>query len=192
MITKLFQALSKTRNGIAGAFNTLLKQRVTPETLEMLEETLITADLGIYTTSGIIKVVEKNATKNFIKAVRNHMFSILPEEIYELPDNPYVVLIVGVNGTGKTTTAAKLAHYYKSMGRSVILVGADTYRAAALEQLKIWSNRIGVRLVSSQSAKDPSAVIYDGIKAAQNDDSNIVVVDTAGRLHTHKIGRAHV
>jgi len=186
MITKLFQALSKTRKGIAGAFNTLIKQRVTPETLEMLEDTLITADLGIYTTSGIIKVVEKNATKNFIKAVRKHMLSILPEEIHELPDNPCVVLVVGVNGAGKTTTAAKLAHYYKSMGKNVILVGADTYRAAALEQLKIWSNRIGVRLISSQFAKDPSAVIYDGIKAAQNDDSNIVVVDTAGRLHTHK------
>ena len=186
MITKLFQALSKTRKGIAVAFNTLIKQRFTPETLEMLEDTLITADLGINTTSGIIKVVEKNATKNFIKAVRKHMLSILPEEIHELPDNPCVVLVIGVNGTGKTTTAAKLAHYYKSMGKNVILVGADTYRAAALEQLKIWSNRIGVRLISSQFAKDPSAVIYDGIKAAQNDDSNIVVVDTAGRLHTHK------
>ena len=186
MITKLFQALSKTRKGIAGAFNILLNQRVTAETLEMLEETLITADLGIYTTSSIIEVVEKNATKNFIKAVRKYMLSILPEEIYELPDIPYVFLVVGINGTGKTTTAAKLAYYYKSMGRSVILVGADTYRAAALEQLKIWSNRIGVRLVSSQSAKDPSAVIYDGIKAAKKDDSNIVVVDTAGRLHTHK------
>ena len=186
MITKLFKALSKTRKGIAGAFNTLIKQRFTPEALEMLEDTLITADLGIYTTSGIIKVVETNATKNFTNAVRKHMLSILPEEIHKLPNKPYVFLIVGVNGTGKTTTAAKLANYYKSMGRSVILVGADTYRAAALEQLKIWSSRIGVRLVSSEFTKDPSAVIYDGIKAAQNDDSNIVVVDTAGRIHTHK------
>ena len=186
MITNLFKALSKTRKGIADAFNTLIKERVTPEALEMLEDTLITADLGIYTTSGIIKVVETNATKNLTNAVRKHMLSILPEEIHKLPNKPYVFLIVGVNGTGKTTTAAKLANYYKSMGRSVILVGADTYRAAALEQLKIWSSRIGVRLVSSQFAKDPSAVIYDGIKAAQNDDSNIVVVDTAGRIHTHK------
>ena len=186
MITKLFKALSKTRKGIAGAFTTLIKQRVPPEALEMLEDTLITADLGIYTTSGIIKVVETNATKNFTNAVRKHMLSILPEEIHKLPNKPYVFLIVGVNGTGKTTTAAKLANYYKSMGRSVILVGADTYRAAALEQLKIWSSRIGVRLVSSEFTKDPSAVIYDGIKAAQNDDSNIVVVDTAGRIHTHK------
>ena len=186
MITKLFKALSKTRKGIAGAFNTLIKERVTSEALEMLEDTLITADIGIYTTSGIVKVVEKNATKNFTNAVRKHMLSILPEEIHKLPNKPYVFLIVGVNGTGKTTTAAKLANYYKSMGRSVILVGADTYRAAALEQLKIWSSRIGVRLVSSEFTKDPSAVIYDGIKAAQNDDSNIVVVDTAGRIHTHK------
>ena len=100
MITELFQALSKTRKGIAGAFNTLIKQRVTSETLEMLEDTLITADLGIYTTSGIINVVEKNATKNFIKAVRKHMLSILPEEIHELPDNPCVVLVIGVNGAG--------------------------------------------------------------------------------------------
>ena len=186
MITKLFQALSKTRKGIAGAFKSLLKQKVTPETLKILEDTLITADLGIHTTSSIIKIVENNATEDFINAVREHMLSILPNETHKLKDRPYVVLIVGVNGTGKTTTTAKLAHYYKSIGRSVILVGADTYRAAALEQLKIWSNRIGVRLVSSQSAKDPSAVIYDGIKAAQSDDSNIVVVDTAGRLHTHK------
>ena len=186
MITELFQTLSKTRKGIADALKSLLKQKITPETLKILEDTLITADLGIHTTSSIIKVVENNATEDFINAVREHMLSILPNETNKLEDRPYVVLVVGVNGTGKTTTTVKLAQYYKSIGRSVILVGADTYRAAALEQLKIWSNRIGVRLVSSQSAKDPSAVIYDGIKAAQSDDSNIVVVDTAGRLHTHK------
>ena len=97
-----------------------------------------------------------------------------------------ILLIIGVNGTGKTTTAAKLANYYKSKGNDVVLVAADTYRAAALDQLEIWSNRIDVRLISNQSAKDPSSGIYDGMDASNSQNSNIVIIDTAGRLHTNK------
>ena len=114
------------------------------------------------------------------------MLSILNSNILDNQSMPFVKLIVGVNGTGKTTTAAKLAYYYKSKGNDVSLVAADTYRAAALDQLKIWSNRIDVRLISNQSAKDPSSVIYDGMAASNSQNSNIVIIDTAGRLHTNK------
>ena len=95
-------------------------------------------------------------------------------------------MVVGVNGTGKTTTVAKLAKLYKDMGNSVTLIAADTYRAAAVEQLRIWSNRAGVELVCNEDAKEPSAVLFDGLKSAKSDDSDVVIVDTAGRLHTYK------
>ena len=186
MISKLFKALSKTRKNIADSFNTLSKKRVSTETLDLLESTLISADIGIDTASEIINLVKTNSGDNHVQSVKDYMFSILDSNKPANQSLPLVKMIIGVNGTGKTTTAAKLAHYYKSNGKNVLLVAADTYRAAALDQLKIWSNRIDIRLISNSSAKDPSSVIYDGMQASYKENSNIVIIDTAGRLHTNK------
>ena len=186
MISKLFNALKRTRTSIADSFNILQKNKISTETLDILESTLISADIGVDTTSEIINLIEKKSGDNYVHSVKDYMLSILNTNILDNQSMPFVKLIVGVNGTGKTTTAAKLAYYYKSKGNDVSLVAADTYRAAALDQLKIWSNRIDVRLISNQSAKDPSSVIYDGMAASNSQNSNIVIIDTAGRLHTNK------
>ena len=186
MISKLFNALKRTRTSIADSFNILQKNKISTETLDILESTLISADIGVDTTSEIINLIEKKSGDNYVHSVKDYMLSILNTNILDNQSMPFVKLIVGVNGTGKTTTAAKLAYYYKSKGNDVVLVAADTYRAAALDQLKIWSNRIDVRLISNQSAKDPSSVIYDGMDASNSQNSNIVIIDTAGRLHTNK------
>ena len=186
MISKLFNALKRTRTSIADSFNILQKNKISTETLDILESTLISADIGVDTTSEIINLIEKKSGDNYVHSVKDYMLSILNSNILDNQSMPFVKLIVGVNGTGKTTTAAKLAYYYKSKGNDVSLVAADTYRAAALDQLEIWSNRIDVRLISNQSAKDPSSVIYDGMAASNSQNSNIVIIDTAGRLHTNK------
>ncbi|SUZ70113.1 uncharacterized protein METZ01_LOCUS22967 [marine metagenome] len=186
MISKLFNALAKTRKSIADSFNILQKNKVSSETLDILESTLISADIGVDTTSEIINLIKTSSGDNYIQYVKDYMLSILNSNKLNTQSLPFVKLIVGVNGTGKTTTAAKLAHYYKLKGNDVVLVAADTYRAAALDQLEIWSNRIDVRLISNQSAKDPSSVIYDGMNASNGQDSKIVIIDTAGRLHTNK------
>jgi len=186
MISKLFNALAKTRKSIADSFNILQKNKVSSETLDILESTLISADIGVDTTSEIINLIKTSSGDNYIQYVKDYMLSILNSNKLDTQSLPFVKLIVGVNGTGKTTTAAKLAYYYKLKGNDVLLVAADTYRAAALDQLEIWSNRIDVRLISNQSAKDPSSVIYDGMNASNSQDSKIVIIDTAGRLHTNK------
>ena len=186
MISKLFNALKRTRTSIADSFNILQKNKISTETLDILESTLISADIGVDTTSEIINLIEKKSGDNYVHSVKDYMLSILNTNILDNQSMPFVKLIIGVNGTGKTTTAAKLAYYYKSKGNDVVLVAADTYRAAAIDQLKIWSNRIDVRLISNQSAKDPSSVIYDGMDASNSQNSNIVIIDTAGRLHTNK------
>ena len=186
MISKLFNALAKTRKSIADSFNILQKNKVSSETLDILESTLISADIGVDTTSEIINLIKTSSGDNYIQYVKDYMLSILNSNKLDTQTLPFVKLIVGVNGTGKTTTAAKLAHYYKLKGNDVVLVAADTYREAALDQLEIWSNRIDVRLISNQSAKDPSSVIYDGMNASNSQDSKIVIIDTAGRLHTNK------
>ena len=186
MISKLFNALAKTRKSIADSFNILQKNKVSSETLDILESTLISADIGVDTTSEIINLIKTSSGDNYIQYVKDYMLSILNSNKLNTQSLPFVKLIIGVNGTGKTTTAAKLAHYYKLKGNDVVLVAADTYREAALDQLEIWSNRIDVRLISNQSAKDPSSVIYDGMNASNGQDSKIVIIDTAGRLHTNK------
>lgn len=186
MISKLFNALAKTRRSIADSFNDLQKNKVSSEALDNLESTLISADIGHDTTLEIINLIKTSSGDKYIQYVKDYMLSILASNKVEKQSLPFVKLIVGVNGTGKTTTAAKLAHYYKLMGNDVVLVAADTYRAAALDQLEIWSNRINVRLISNQSAKDPSSVIYDGLNASSSQGSQIVIIDTAGRLHTNK------
>ena len=185
---KIFQALRRTRETVSDAFESVIKQKVTPESLDELEDTLISADMGFATVETVLGVVEKNHKKGFINKVESYLVSELQDENkMEIGHKKSVVLmVVGVNGTGKTTSAAKLANHYKSLGKKVLLVGADTYRAAAAEQLKIWAKRVDVNIVCNEKSQQPSAVLFDGLTAAQSQGVDITIVDTAGRLHTYK------
>jgi len=187
-IGNIFQALSKTREKVADAFDNIVKRKVTPDSLEQLEEVLLSSDMGFETVSTILNVVEKHHDEGFLSKVEDHLVSILPsrEDNYLASNNPIIVMVVGVNGTGKTTTAAKLASYYKKLGNNILMVAADTYRAAAIDQLKIWANRIDVDLVYNEKSKQPSSILFDGLTAAKSKKIDVVIVDTAGRLHTNK------
>lgn len=186
MLSKLFKALSRSRSSIADAFNKLAGKRVTPESLETLEEQLLSADLGYITVESILDVVERHSKSDFIQKVNEHLVNLLPGKFNPTPfENPTILLVVGVNGTGKTTTAAKLAHLYKKMGQTVTLIAADTYRAAAVDQLKIWGNRVGCNLVCNEKTAEPTSVLFDGLESARANKSDVVIVDTAGRLHTY-------
>ena len=188
LIGKIFQALHRTRESVSNAFDKVIQRKVSPESLEELENTLISADMGVATVQAILKVVEKHRKDNLIHKVFDYLISILPQNNNGkiLHTNPTALMVVGVNGTGKTTTAAKLAHYYKSLDKKVLLIGADTYRAAAAEQLKIWANRLDVKIIYNEQSQQPSGVLFDGLSAAQNQSVDIVIIDTAGRLHTYK------
>ena len=185
---KIFQALRRTRATVADAFDTVVQRKVSVESLEDLEDTLISTDMGIDTVEAVLGVVEKNRKEGFLSKVEDYLVSALPESkaIQQDKNSPIALLVVGVNGTGKTTSAAKLAHYYKSMGKKVLLVAADTYRAAAVEQLKTWANRLDVNIVCNTQSQQPSAILFDGLNAAKSQGTDIVIVDTAGRLHTYK------
>ena len=188
LIGKIFQALHQTRKSVSNAFDKVMQRKVSPESLEELENTLISADMGVATVQAILKVVEKHRKDNLIHKVSDYLISILPQNNNGkiLHTNPTALMVVGVNGTGKTTTAAKLAHYYRSLDKKVLLIGADTYRAAAAEQLKIWANRLDVKIIFNEQSQQPSGILFDGLSAAQNQSIDMVIIDTAGRLHTYK------
>ena len=188
ILTSLFQVLSRTRDNIAGAFRVLLKHNVNPQTLDTLEEALLLADMGITTVEEVLELVRNQNQRNVLKSIRNHLLSLLKQPAIDQldPQGPTVFLVVGVNGSGKTTTSAKLAQYFSRSGRKVLLIGADTYRAAAVEQLQQWSRRLNIRLVCNEQSQEPAAVVFDGLTAARASHAEIVVVDTAGRLHTYK------
>jgi len=183
---------SKVTKAIAG------KSTVDEEVLDNLEEALVSADVGIDTTVAIIDQVEKRVAKDKYLNT-SELNKILQEEIVnilidapssnsydfhsELPTKPYVVLVVGVNGVGKTTTIGKLSHNFKQAGKSVLLGAADTFRAAAVDQLTIWSERTGVPIVKQPMGSDPAAVAFDTVQSALSRGSEVVLIDTAGRLH---------
>ena len=185
---KVFKALKQTRETISEAFDSVRKQKVSIESLDQLEETLILADLGFVVVGKILDAIKKNKKENFIIDVESYLISILPEDHNDKIYNSMstVIFMVGVNGTGKTTSCAKLANYYKSHGKKVLMIAADTYRAAAVDQLKVWSNRLHIETIYNESSNQPSAVLFDGLTAAKSQDSDIIIVDTAGRLHTSK------
>ena len=187
-VGKVFKAFKRTRETISDAFDSVRKQKISIESLDELEESLILADIGLGTVEKVVDVIKKSKQDNFILEVENFLISILPENQNDKSyfSKPMVILMVGVNGTGKTTSCAKLAKYYKSQGKKVLMIAADTYRAAAVDQLKIWSNRLDVELIYNESSNQPSAILFDGLTAAKSQDSDIIIVDTAGRLHTSK------
>ena len=187
---------SKIARAVAG------KSRVDDEVLDNLEEALITSDVGVETTLEIIQNIEQRVARDKYVST-SELHTILKEEIaalltrsgntdgegFELPADkkPYVIMVVGVNGVGKTTTIGKLAHMYKAAGKKVYLGAADTFRAAAVEQLCIWGERVGVPVIKQQMGSDPASVAYDTLSSAKANDADVVLIDTAGRLH-NKIG----
>lgn len=186
VIKTLFGALSKTREKFTDAFSVISGRRITEDSLFELEEHLLAADLGIDTVEGIIELGRKHEKSEFIPKVKEYLLDSLPDSTGDETRTPIVIMVVGVNGTGKTTSAAKLAKCYKDKGNSVLLVGADTYRAAAVEQLQIWADRLGIRLICNEKSQEPSAVVFDGLSSARAMKTDVVIVDTAGRLHTYQ------
>lgn len=193
---KIQASLAKTRQGFFGRINDLLQaSEVTDDTWDELEELLIQADLGVRTASGVVERLRVRAGRERLKRLSD-LRAAMKEELVRLLAHPApmtvdehrlltVVLVVGVNGSGKTTSIAKLAKYYKDRGKKVVLAAADTFRAAAIDQLKIWSERVGVEIIVQAPGADPGAVVFDAIRASQESrHADLLIVDTAGRLHT--------
>lgn len=195
--SRLKAGLTKTRNSINESFDNLFKgfSSIDEDFYDELEETLIMADLGLDTTERIIDNLKELVKKNHIKEVeacRELVINIIKDQMlvedsaYDFEDQKTVMLIIGVNGVGKTTSIGKLAAQYKKRGKRVMMCAADTFRAAAIDQLKTWANRAGVEIISQQEGSDPAAVTFDAVKAAAARDVDILLVDTAGRLHNKK------
>jgi len=194
---RLRQGLSKTKSGLTGRLDQVIfgSKEINDVLLEELEEILFTADLGVVTTQELIQMVQSGVARKELdnpeklkSALREHIRSFLhvPEVAHKGPEpgEPLVIMVIGVNGVGKTTTIGKAAHHFKAEGRDVMLVAADTFRAAAIEQLVIWGERVGAGVIKQSPETDPSAVVFDAISAAVSRKTDIVVIDTAGRLHT--------
>lgn len=196
--------LEKTKTSIFGKITRAIagKSKVDDEVLDQLEEILITSDVGTDTTIDIIhRIEERVARDKYVSTAELH--NILKEEIgalltqsgnddaegFQIPTDhrPYVIMVVGVNGVGKTTTIGKLAYQFKQAGLKVVLGAADTFRAAAVEQLVIWGERVGVPVIKQQMGSDPASVAYDTVNSAKAQGADVVIIDTAGRLH-NKIG----
>ena len=196
----LDKGLSKTKEGVFSKLARIVagKSQVDENILDDLEEVLITSDVGVETTLRIIDRIEKRVARDkYINT--NELNSILREEItalltendvedageFSVPEGkkPYVIMVVGVNGVGKTTTIGKLAYQYKKRGNSVYLGASDTFRAAAVEQLMIWGERVGVPVVKQKMGADPASVAFDTLSSAKANNADVVIIDTAGRLH---------
>lgn len=195
MFRNIRDSLSRTRNTVFGQIAGLLGAGdITDETWEELEALLIQADVGVPTTLEIVEALRARVQRDglykaeqLVHALKEELRTILdinPTFELEQPRQLTIALIVGVNGSGKTTSIGKLAQYYQSQGKKVVLAAADTFRAAAIEQLKIWGERADVLVIAGQPGGDPGATAYDGIRAARARGFNLLIVDTAGRLHT--------
>lgn len=199
-LSRLKEGLAKTRENLFGKISRLVKgkTKIDDEFLEELEQVLISADVGVPTTLKIVEAISARAKKERYEN-EQELDKMLREEIRKLlrdaretsvvdfdaplPQKPYVIMIVGVNGAGKTTSIGKMAHHYKNAGKKVLIAAADTFRAAATEQLEIWARRAGVPIVSQGQGVDPGAVVFDAISSAIAKQIDVVLVDTAGRLH---------
>ena len=195
-LERMKEAVSRTRENLSDRIEEIVafNKEIDANTLDDLEATLIAADLGTSTTHEVLEGLRERATHKQIGNV-GELKRLLKEQIAGIMngasnvpvrgvDGPEVVLIVGVNGTGKTTTIGKLAHLLRSQGKTVLLCASDTFRAAAIEQLEIWGSRTGVEVIKTKPGGDPSAVLFDALSAAKSRGTDYVIVDTAGRLHT--------
>lgn len=193
---RLKSGLKKTKDGLVGRIDALVlgKKTIDADTLEELEEILITSDIGVKTTVELIRTLEQRLGRNELKdgealrgALKEEILARLTAHHCPLDigcHKPFVMLVIGVNGVGKTTTIGKLASRFSASGSKVLLAAADTFRAAAAEQLTAWGNRSGVDVIRHKEGADPSAVVFDACKAAVARDVDVLIVDTAGRLHT--------
>ncbi len=195
LFSRLRESLSKSRQALQAELSASLFEQLDDETWERLEEALILADVGAKTTADVVQRLEHEFEAGTISGgeeLRDRLVEMLAEVAatgdgrIDLTERPAVLMIVGVNGTGKTTTIGKLAwHLQRELGLSVIVAAADTYRAAAIEQLETWAERAGSEIVRGSPGGDPGAVVFDAIAAAQSRGADVVIADTAGRLHTH-------
>ena len=196
LFSKISRGLKKTRDSFTGAVNSVISSftKIVDELFEELEETLILADTGVNTANAICeelkkrvkaeRVTDPNLITDMLKQVIIDMMSA--DNSIKTNTKPSMILVIGVNGVGKTTSIGKMASMYKSQGKSVILGAADTFRAAAAEQLTIWADRAGVPIVKHAEGADPSAVVFDTISAAKSRGADVIICDTAGRLHNKK------
>lgn len=195
--SRLVEGLNKTRENIVSGIDSIFSgfSAIDDDFYEELEETLIMGDIGIQTTMTIMEDLRKKVKEQHIKdpsqckqllidSIRSQMD--LGENAYEFENRQSVVLVIGVNGVGKTTSVGKLAGQLKDEGKKVVLAAADTFRAAAIEQLTEWANRAGVEIIAQQEGSDPAAVIYDAVAAAKSRKADVLICDTAGRLHNKK------
>lgn len=197
LFDKLKEGLQKTRKGITEKIDQVLVSfgKVDDELFDELEEVLITSDLGVETAMRIITGVKKKVKENKI-INPSQVKEILKQEILEIlgdsdeglvvEPSPAIIIVIGVNGVGKTTSIGKIAYMLKKEGKKVMLAAGDTFRAAAIDQLEIWSERVGVELIKQAEGSDPAAVIYDALQAAKARKVDVLICDTAGRLHTKK------
>ena len=198
LFDKLKKSLAKTKESINEKFNTVLKtfKKIDDDLFDELEEVLITSDLGVNTSMDIIEKLRQAAKEKKLRdsyelksELNKIMSDILTEgsgSKIELQGTPAVIMVIGVNGVGKTTSIGKIANMYRNQGKSVLIAAADTFRAAAIEQLEVWSERAGVDIIKQQEGSDPAAVIYDAVNAAKSRNIDILLCDTAGRLHNKK------
>lgn len=197
LFDKLKQSLNKTRNAITEQVNNVFKTfvKVDEELFEELEEALIMADIGVETSTYIIEQLRDRVKTKHIKdgnEVKEELKAVISDILLEqdssmnISTTPSVILVIGVNGVGKTTSIGKLATFYKSQGKKVLLAAADTFRAAAIDQLDIWAQRSGCDIIKHQENSDPAAVVFDACSAAKARGADILICDTAGRLHNKK------
>lgn len=197
---RLDQGLSRSKKSFFSKLGTAIagQSKVDDKVLDELEEVLIRSDVGVATTLKIIEAIENRVakdkflgTKELNRILREEIALILKQQYpkepqlfdSQLPNNPYVIMVVGVNGVGKTTTIGKLSYHFKKAGKKVIIGAADTFRAAAIDQLEIWADRVGVPIVKQEMGSDPASVAFDTLQSAVAKKSDVVLIDTAGRLH---------
>ncbi|HEX9120316.1 MAG TPA: signal recognition particle-docking protein FtsY [Terriglobales bacterium] len=196
LFDRMKQAVTRTRENLSERIEEVVsfRQEIDRETLDDLEATLIAADLGSATTQEVLQALREKVDRKQIGNVaelkhvlKGELLNILSRaslQPVKAVEPPEVIVVVGVNGTGKTTTIGKLAHALRAQGKTVLLCAADTFRAAAIEQLEVWGDRTGTEVIKTKPGGDPSAVLYDALQAAKARDTEYVIVDTAGRLHT--------